>query len=590
MKRLPVSEAEVGTISMHETIRLPNLSFPSVTIGTRETPWDLTYLLYYGGAKATTWRVNQMIADGVLGQPLRNRLVLVEKIHEAINAKLIEGGSVYTAQNQIRHIRNMFTWAEDKGYSLDIDSIQKTYLDWTDSLVHRHQIIKDMSPISAYTIGIGAGNLLDAVLDRETPLFSMSRLRLPNQRKTAEGVNAEKQNLEDTFVFGHFLQDICDWLSAEVVLKSPLPIRIPLRFGKELIEWSGYNNPALAELHLQAYKHSLPTSDREIALRYFRAWEADGTLRTRYPLANRRIEAELLMFIAQTGMNFAQAHKLKLRHFTYSSHLNGYQVRDRKARRHGEVLFEIFKEYKPHFERYLEWRRLLFPGSDSIFPFIRSGGRDFQKHPQFYLRAACKKIGLHFVPPQRLRNTRINWLLRRSGDADLTASMAQHHKETLLTTYERPSQQRAMGEIIRFWSEHDPTVIRTTPVGPGQCDGVSVPFASAPKDAPTPDCIRPSGCMWCEHHRDIDTIDYLWSLACFRHLKIIEVSRWAPPQCKKEIHPAQLVINRISEKLRWFSESNKKRKAWLEEVLARVEEGFYHPEWERRILVMEDAF
>lgn len=575
---------------MHETIQLPNLSFPDVIIGTRETPWDLTYLLYYGGAKATTWQVTRMIANGALGQPLRERFDLVEKIHEVINAKLIAGGSAYTAQNEIRYIRNMFIWAEDKGHSLVIESIQQIYLDWTDSLVHRHQIIKDMSQVSAYTIGVGAGNVLDAVLDRKIPLFSMSRLRLPKQRKTALGVNAEKQNLEDTFAFGQFLQDICDSLSAEVVLKSPLPIRIPLRYGKELVEWSGFNHPAFAERHLEAYNYGPPTPDREIALKYFRAWEADGTLRTRYPIANRRIEAELLMFIAQTGINFTQAHKLKLRQFTYSSHLDGYQVRDRKARRHGEVLFEVFKEYKPHFERYLDWRRLLFPGSDSIFPFIRSGGRVLYKHPQFYLRAACKKIGLNFVPPQSLRNTRVNWLLRRSGDADLTASMAQHHKETLLTTYERPSQQRAMGEIIRFWSEHDPTVICTTPAGPGLCDGISVQLESAPKDAPTPDCIRPSGCMWCEHHRDIDTIDYLWSLACFRHLKIIEVSKWTPPRHEKEVHPAQLVIDRISEKLRWLGESNKKRKAWLEEVLARVEEGFYHPEWKRRIMVVEDIF
>lgn len=573
---------------MLEDIRLPDLTFPNMTRGTRETPCNLAFLLYRGGAKTPTWRVVRMIAAGQLGKPLSNRLDLVTKIHEVINAKLIEGGSMYTAQNTIRYIRNMFTWAEDQGYPLDIESIQRTYLNWTDSLVHRHRIVKDLSQMSAYTIGIGAGNVLDDVLNREIPLFSMCRLHLPKQRKTAMGVNAEKQNLADTFAFGHLLQDICDALSTEVVLQGPLPVRIPLRGGEELIEWSAYPNPAVAERHLLAHKQGLSTPNQGRALAHFLAWEADGTLRTRYTLANRRIEAELLMFIGQTGMNFTQAHKLKLRHFTYSSHLDGYQVRDRKARRQGEVLFEIFKEYKPHFERYLEWRRLLFPESNAIFPFIRKGGRAFQKHPQFHLRAICKRIGVRFVPPLRLRNTRVNWLLRRTGDPDLTASMAQHQKETLLSTYERPSQQRAMGEIIRFWSEHDPTLTHTTPVGPGQCNGIPVQLESAPNNAPTPDCIRPSGCMWCEHHRDIDNPDYLWSLVSFRHLKIIEMSRLATPQRGKETHPAQYVINRISEKLRWFSESNKSRRLWLEEALARVEEGYYHPEWERRIVAMED--
>ncbi|WP_420466084.1 site-specific integrase [Panacagrimonas sp.] len=408
-----------------------------------------------------------MIADGSLGEPQKDRLELVEKIHEVINGKLVGGGSPYSAQNMIRWVRAMFVWAETSDHHLNLASLEKTYLAWCDSLVSRHQVTKDLSQRSAYTMGAQAGDVFDTVLERSTPLVTTTRLRMPTQRKTARGVKAEKQNLEETFTFGHFLQDICDALTTETVLRGSLPVRIPLRLGGELVEWSGYANWKAVQHHLEneprVSKKGRERRNHRKSLAKFKLREAEGTLRTRYPLANRRCEAELLIFIGQTGMNFAQAHKLKLRHFHYASHLDGYLVRDRKGRRGGDVLFEIFKEYKPHFERFLEWRRVLFPDSELLFPFVRIGGRSLNRHPQFSLRAVCKDLGLRFVPPQELRNTRVNWLLRRSGDPDLTAAMAQHGKETLLGTYERPSQQRAMVEITRFWAKNDPTIARTSP-------------------------------------------------------------------------------------------------------------------------------
>lgn len=567
----------------------PNLTFPSVIIGNNETAWDLTFLLYRGGAKALTKRANGLITSGKLGNLIGDRLTLVVRIHEAIETKLRAGGSSYTAHNSISSIRAMFAWAESSNHRLDLESIQSTYLAWTDFLLHRNQILKNLSQVSAYTIGAAAGYVLDDVLNRSVSLISTTRLRMPLRRKTAIGRAAEKQNLEETFKFGHFLQDICDALSASVVMTAPLPIIIPLRHGGELVEWSNFPSRAL-EYHLSnqpsVSKKGRVRSTHRRCLAHFKAWESDGTSRTRYPLINRRIEAELLIFIAQTGMNFAQAHKLKLRQFTYSSHIDGYRVRDRKSRRNGEVLFEIFREYKPHFERYLEWRRQLFPDSDAVFPFIRKG-RAFEKHPQFRLRATCKKIGLRFIPPQELRSTRINWLLRHSEDPDLTAAMAQHHKETLLGTYDRPSQQRALSEIIRFWSEKDPVLARTDPVLPGKCNGKPLPLTSKHEYIQEPDCIHASGCLWCEHHRDIDSQDYIWSLACFRHLKIIELSRSDSSYKSISRHPIQHVIDRTTEKLRWFKESSKIRREWVEEALIRVEEGSYHPNWRRVISMME---
>lgn len=313
--------------------QLPNLTFPCVAHGLRETTWDLNYLLYEGGAQERTKYVALKIEAGRLGLPVSDRLELVTKIHEVIHGKLVGGGSTYSAKNHIRFIRDMFQWAEQSGYPLSMASAQSTFLAWTDALLHRYRILKEITQRSAYTMGAQAGSILDGVLNRATPLVSMSRLKMPPQRKTAFGVLADKQNLAETFSFGYFLQDICDALTIETVMRGKLPVRISLRNGGELLHWSGYNG----RKDIGQLSEVLPDERDRKAIQKLHAWETEGTLRSRYPLANRRCEAELLMFIGQTGMNFAQAHKLKLRHFYYASFLDGYQVRDRKGRRGGDV-------------------------------------------------------------------------------------------------------------------------------------------------------------------------------------------------------------------------------------------------------------
>jgi integrase len=445
---------------------------------------------------------------------------------------------------------------------LSLEAVTETYCAWADSLFRRTHLKKTtlkiargadapLSMSSAYAYGAAVGTLLDRVLDRHTCIVEMTRLERRVQRKTAVGVQAEKQNLSDTFAFGHLLQDICDGLTVQTALDAPLPIEIKLRSGNALIRGGGH------------YVRHAP--------------EHDARLATRIPLANLRIEAELLMFIGQTGMNLAQAHNLELRHFFYVSHLDGYQVKEHKHRRGGTVLFEVFKDYKPHFERYLEWRRKLFPHSNRLFPFVRyEGSRPEGRFMAARLRKACQDSGVPFVSPRSLRNTRVNWLLRMTGDPDLTAEMAQHTKQMLLGVYEQPSLQRAMVEAMRFWPTQDPDSAKTQAVAPGDCTGTPKLTTEIPKDAPKPDCMKASGCLWCENHRDVDSLDYVWALTSFGHLKTIELSKAALPQRDEDMPPAKHAIDRIHEKLRWFERSNDIRRGWVHEAQARVAEGDFH--------------
>jgi hypothetical protein len=97
-----------------------------------------------------------------------------------------------------------------------------------------------------------------------------------------------------------------------------------------------------------------------------------------------------------------------------------------------------------------------------------------------------------------------------------------------------------------------------------------------------PDCTHESGCLWCSKHRDIDSEDYVWSLASFRRLKLIEATQ----PIKREI-PADRVIARVSDKLEAFKERNETSRRWVSEAQMRVEEGDYHPTWRNVIAFWE---
>jgi len=99
-----------------------------------------------------------------------------------------------------------------------------------------------------------------------------------------------------------------------------LPVKIRFRDGRVLEQWSGLMRPASLAVLQPGYKNITNTTS---VLRLRAEWEADRTQRTRYPLVNRRITAELLVFIAQTGMNLSQAFTVAC-----SARLMGLQFTD----------------------------------------------------------------------------------------------------------------------------------------------------------------------------------------------------------------------------------------------------------------------
>jgi hypothetical protein len=582
----PVSSTATGINTMLDDLRLPDLTLPAIPVGDEETPHDLKRLLYKGGASCRVNQVELALQQGSLGDVQQDRVELVRLIRDFIHGNVVGGGSAETARTQMEQLIYFFNWSDKVDAALNLSEVLKSYLHWTEHLLQRVEVVRDLKQRTACHQARLVGQILDGALERLSPIFRSARIKVPSNRKTAQGTKADKQNLHDTFTFGHLLQDICDGTPLTVIMGSRL-VRIPLRQGGT-IEIKAYGPDPLPE------NMRKPGNVRRTS-RLVLAYETSRSLEHRFrkDIVNLRMQAELLMFVGQTGMNLTQAQNLQLCRFSYSSDIDGYKVREYKPRRKGEVLFEIFSEYRSHFERYLAWRRELFPDTEKrLFPFIRSRGAREDRRIKFgSVQVTCKKAGVVWMTPSILRGTRVNWLLRRSGDPTITAEMAQHHKRTLLNVYETPSLQLAVTEITRFHQHNDPALTSKAillSVAPGECDGSPSPVTSKPESVLAPDCTHPSGCLWCEHHRDIDSFDYVWSLACFRHIKILELSKQPPSGRKnKIIHPAEHVIRQLGAKLSWFRESNAKRREWVEESLARVDEGYYHSQWSYLIETVE---
>lgn len=195
---------------------------------------------------------------------------------------------------------------------------------------------------------------------------------------------------------------------------------------------------------------------------------------------------------------------------------------------------------------------------------------------------------MSIIRPRKLRGTRINWLLRESQNPHQVAEMAQHSMETLMRVYADPHPQIAMVEITRFHQQTDPSL---SPPAPGRCMSATPESMSViPKNAPRPDCINSAGCLFCTQHRDIESEDHVWSLYSFRHLKSLELARYCPPTLGQHLiaeHPALLIIDRLTAKLRFFEESSEVRRLWVEEARARICEGDYHPAWDGFIRLAE---
>lgn len=574
---------------MPDTTRT-DLTFPLLSYGTHQIEWDLQVLLYKGAAAARRGEALGLIRDGIYGAPQAARTDLITNFHHALSADLARGCSPHFIVSKLYAIWTLVRWADQSDIEVSSDSIKFIFFGWTEHLLERIHVHKTLSPQVAYSSALRVADIIVRSMEPGGPnagnhLVRLTRLRNSSSRKVL-ATQADKANLEETFEFGKFLADVCNGLTIEVV-RGALPVALPLRNGQTLLIVGTLKNlstdpDTYTGVRKQRFKASrAPLADGDSVV--------DDARRRR--LLTLRVEAELLIFIAQSGMNLAQAANLRRESYRWQSEdedIVAYRVY--KGRRGGEAVFRCFRAYREHWNTYLSWLdgTGLSEASDKLFPFVHVGNIP-SRHtlPKFEaLRVSTRQLGLSRFGPRILRKARVNWLLRRSGNLDLTADMAAHSRQTLLRHYEEPHHQRAAVEISSFHVNSDPSI--ESP-GPGLCIAsgrkpIAIPGSAA--ETPAPDCISPEGCLFCGHHRDVMSDDYCLKLASHAYLKVLELSLYKP-DATASVHPGVRVIERINLKLTEIAAGSEIQAHWVNEARDSVRAGRYHTSWEGHIRLFE---
>lgn len=543
---------------------LPNLTVMHRRIESpQSSSWDLTPLAFNGGANVSKGNKNYLVK--VYRLPVvehRVKWLVIAKEHLEGCLDIGEMASA-SAKNYIEKLSAFISFCDEKCISIETDSdIQDAFYTFAECQFTREQQKKvNFKQGSGYQACFPMSKLLSAITELNSIDIKSTRLKQKRNSRRAISREADKTNLEDAAKFAKFAYDICNNFEPESLNSKKLPILIKVR--KELTITEINLTPVIKDDTVVSGEYT------ETAARY---------------AFNHRVAFECLMFLAMTMQNPAPTFNLRMQDFDFKPMGENYEVRAFKNRRGGEVLFKIPKPYRTSFEAYLTFIREHADGAGHLFPMLTHEGAYRKRRDCDWASVKTLTIdySIPFIAPRTFRKIGLNILLRLSSDEQATADHGNHGLETFRESYEFPSQQRAAVELTRFWDANDPLEHGEPKLSlfSTGCTGEPVPFDDATDKLAKPDCLTPSGCMGCKNYRDEDSLVYVWNLFSFRYLKVIESSSYLDDEQK----PSNIAIDWVNLKINWFNSSdNSAHKEWLEEAKMRIDEGEYHPSWERKI-------
>ncbi|MBL1321457.1 MAG: hypothetical protein COA63_010420 [Methylophaga sp.] len=542
-----------------------------------EGSWtDLSRWLIRGGAATDARWFYRDATDETWHGAIDERLLFIEAVKDHFNLEVTRGSSDATVNSYASDMNVFIKWVDKNTVPLSLNEeiLEAAFFRYDEYNYLRAWGKKEIKPISAYRAVFRLSQVFSNILNRapheQFKYFSRVIKSYHAPRKTSVSPAAEKQHLGNSQILGHYCVDIANAITIKAIYDR-LPITVVTLKpdgATQTIEMP------LGLVNMLNHKEK-QTSNRAKAI-----CSPTNTLnKWRGSLIRLRLLAEFVIFVYQTGMNVSQILKIERKGFTYKLQGNSdWLVSQRKGRKQGPVKFTIYKQYKEQFKSLIAFIDHFYPDIPYLFPLAYKSSKNKGTLNYSRLKRLVERDGVPWIPPRITRNTRANFLDRMIGDPNISAEMSQHAKETFGKNYERPSQQRAMTALTHFWNKKPFSLINSG------CDGQPEPTVDKPTDVISPNCINESGCLWCKSHRDIESEDYVWSLASFRHLKLIEAAQ----PIKREV-PADLVVTRLTEKLEAFKNLNVQSNQWAEEAFIRIEEGSYHPTWKNIINFWEPA-
>lgn len=291
-------------------IAIPDLTLQGLPLSPKQDPIDLRWLLYQGAASTHGRYIKGAVESGRLGHPLLERLPLLAAIHGHWQANVF--AKKYSTETVTQHwslLRAFVAYAESVKKPLILAGSLDLYLAYCMHTKRR----SDLKPATQYAYSLVlAGIIAPAIGHDSTKLQWKSKIRVPKRL----GNKAAKENLQVTVIFVQALLETVEQLPADVI-RGPLPVTLRYAAGREHAIHLGRPLRPLESLKPGgAYKRKRAAYARERRAK-------DISNRARAQLINLRLDAELLIFINQTGCNLTQALRLTGSQFRYQSASGG---------------------------------------------------------------------------------------------------------------------------------------------------------------------------------------------------------------------------------------------------------------------------
>jgi hypothetical protein len=235
----------------------------------------------------------------------------------------------------------------------------------------------------------------------------------------------------------------------------------------------------------------------------------------RRQVAANAMNAYLLLFVAQTSMNWAQVCELPWdRKFEVVPERQNFRtIKYRAGNR--PVSFELPVTATNTFRRYLEIREYLLKGAhfEKLFFTLGDNGKGrphklkLQVLPIYPL---LKRIdpALVLIQSRQWRAAKSDWLIQNK-DVSTTALILQNSEKTVLKSYAQGAEKTHHVEMTSFLEGLTDKIHRSNrePVtekmksSVGACASYGSPIHASSEVAVAPDCNTPEGCLFCEQYR-----------------------------------------------------------------------------------------
>jgi hypothetical protein len=545
----------------------PRLVFETYNYTKRAVPFDLALFAYFD--TACLKRSNELLDSYHRYTPGgRARYELLCKIHDAMNAKLQSGGSQASLETTYNGLKSFYMCCDDSNINPSELNVHEALANWANFVQSNSEKIS--AKYSNTMFKIVTGIIAKAL---RTPVSVLTRgIRKPKGSKSTRK-NLNSSDLNATFAFGQMCYDICQSLEYISIMALP-PINISIRNGYTEQRWGlKWTEESIRKVL------SLPESEHH---------RIKPNLINRRAEINLRIQAEASILMAQSGLSPAQMIKLPIAEYTYHVEGDNIVISAFKHRRQGMVSFPIYKEYKRHFIKYLEFRKeldALFE-SDKLFPQVGIHNEPVDnKYQPKALKDFCKRADVEYRNPLSNKAIRSNWFSRKTGGFDIGAKLNQHTPHTNIANYHRDDENVASLEFQSYWDTERP---KWQAIINGSCaDKTPISFKHEEASTIVPNCQNPSGCLFCKSFRGQRTLDWVWALLSYREVKKHEaalirskINSDAPP-------PAFKVIQRIGELLSQYKSLGNQEMQWAIEAEQKITDFKIHPSWRYYIQLVD---